>query len=73
MGQTVNDARFTQIVGRHLKFYVIAQAEADKAFPHLARNVGKNDVLIANFGSVATLELRRSLAVASAKLDPQPR
>jgi hypothetical protein len=44
--QPIDNTRFIEIVRRHLDFDPVAYSEADEPFPHLARNVGKNEVLI---------------------------
>ena len=44
--QPIDNARFIEIVRRHLYFDPVAHSEADESFPHLAGNVGKNEVMI---------------------------
>jgi hypothetical protein len=44
--QPIDNARFIEIVRRHLDFDPVAYSEADESFPHLAGNVGKNEVMI---------------------------
>jgi hypothetical protein len=44
--QTPSDARFAQVVGRHLHFDAVADGEADEAFAHFAANGGEDEVLV---------------------------
>lgn len=45
--EAIDDARLAEIVRRHLQLYAVAIGETDEAFPHLARDVGEDEVLIA--------------------------
>ena len=44
--ETINDSGFVDVVGRHLKFDAIAGGEADEAFPHFARDMSENGVIV---------------------------
>ena len=42
----IGDPRFGQIVGRHLDFDFVANADADEILSHLARNVSQHFVTV---------------------------
>jgi hypothetical protein len=44
--ESVNDARFSKVVGRHLKLDSISSRQADESFPHFSRDVGEDEMLI---------------------------
>lgn len=44
-----DDATFAQIVGGHLHADAVAYGEADEVFPHLARDMGEDFVIIVQF------------------------
>lgn len=40
------DARFAEIVGRHLDIHAIADTDADEIFAHFARDMGQHFVAV---------------------------
>ena len=44
--EPVDDARFIDVVRRHLKFNAIADGESNKSFAHFPGNVRKDKVLV---------------------------
>ena len=47
--ESIDDASFIHIVGRHLQLHPIAGRQADKAFAHLARDMRENEMLVREF------------------------
>ena len=41
-----SDARFAEIVGRHLHVHFVTNADADEIFAHFARDMGKDLVAV---------------------------
>ena len=46
LAQAIDDARLREVVGRHLHLHTVAGGQADKAFAHLAADVGEDLVLV---------------------------
>ena len=44
--EPVNDPRLVKIVRRHLELHAVATSQANEAFPHFARDVGENGVVV---------------------------
>ena len=44
--EPVNDARLIDVVRRHLKFYAIADGEANKTFAHFAGDMREDKMLV---------------------------
>jgi len=49
--QPPNDARFVQIVWRHLHFNAVADGESNPAFAHFSRDGRQDKVLVVEFDS----------------------
>ena len=46
LAEPINDARFIDVVRRHLKFNAIANGESNKSFAHFPGNVRKDKMLV---------------------------
>ena len=46
ISESINDAGFGGVVRRHLHFHPVANCKPNKAFAHLPRNVGKNEMFV---------------------------
>jgi hypothetical protein len=44
--ESINDAGFGGVVRRHLHFHPVANCKPNKAFAHLSRNVGENEMFV---------------------------
>ncbi len=44
--ESINDAGFGGVVRRHLHFHPVPNCKPNKAFAHLPRNVGKNEMVV---------------------------
>ena len=46
MSESINDAGFGSIVGRHLHFHSITNGKPNETFAHLSGNVGENKMIV---------------------------
>lgn len=46
ISESINNASFGGVVGRHLHFYSITDRKTNKAFAHLAGNVRENEMIV---------------------------
>ncbi len=46
MSESINDARFSSVVGRHLHSYSIANGKANESLAHLPGDVRENQVIV---------------------------
>jgi len=46
MSESINDASFGSVVGRHLHFHSIPNREANETLPHLSGNVCENEMIV---------------------------
>src|SRR5206468_4440103 len=46
MSESINDARFGSVIGRHLHFYSITDRQTDETLAHLSRDMRENEMVV---------------------------
>ena len=46
ISESINNASFGGVVGRHLHFYSITDCESNESFPHLSRDMCEDEVIV---------------------------